>query len=228
MDFFNAFSHLTTYTLAYRLADMKNSTLTERLIYAMAEKNLSQGGLAKAAGIAQPTINRLVKGTAKGSSKLVDIANALSVRADWLANGHGPMRDGIDKERFPELNESDRYAGITPVSIWIGETKTADVIWMPKRTAHSNTRAYRLSRNSGCAEAPAGTVVVVDTKELPGTGDYVFAKVNNSTSVYRFLDGGTSGFLSVDDERIPLIDIDKSAEIVGVIVFLLRDLSRRK
>ncbi len=225
----NSFTHLTGNTLGYKLPDMKNSTLSERLILAMTEKNISQGALAKAVGVAQPTIFRLVKGTAKGSSKLVDIAKALSVRADWLANGEGPMWDDDSQEFSGAREPFVAYdTGIVAVSVWVDGTKTQDSIWVPKSVSSKNTRAYSLERNSGCAEAPAGTVIVVDTKERPGTGDLVYAKVNQVHSVYRFLDGGNSGFLAVDDTRIPIIDVETSAEIIGVVVFILRDLKRKK
>lgn len=54
---------------------------------------MSQGALAKASGVAQPTIWRLTSGNARGSTKIVEIANALGVRSEWLSTGVGPMRD---------------------------------------------------------------------------------------------------------------------------------------
>lgn len=63
---------------------------------------MSQGALAKAAGIAQPTIWRLTSGNARGSTKIVEIANALGVRTEWLSTGVGPMRaDG----QIPEISQ---------------------------------------------------------------------------------------------------------------------------
>lgn len=72
---------------------MKKETLADRLNEAMASAGMSQGALAKASGIAQPTIWRLVSGNARGSTKIVEIANALGVRSEWLSTGNGPMRD---------------------------------------------------------------------------------------------------------------------------------------
>ena len=67
-------------------------TLADRLNYAMQEAGMSQGALAKAANMAQPTIWRIASGTARGTSRLVDLANALGVRPEWLADGSGPMK----------------------------------------------------------------------------------------------------------------------------------------
>lgn len=72
---------------------MKNTSLADRLNLAMEQIGMSQGALAKAAGIAQPTIWRLTSGNARGSTKIVEIANALGVRTEWLSTGAGPMKD---------------------------------------------------------------------------------------------------------------------------------------
>lgn len=75
---------------------MQNSTLktlSDRLNYAMNETGMSQGQLAKAAKMAQPTIWRIASGNAKGTTKIVEISHALGVRTEWLSTGTGPMRD---------------------------------------------------------------------------------------------------------------------------------------
>lgn len=84
---------LTINTQAYKLKLMKNETLAERLNQAMTAAGMSQGALAKASGIAQPTIWRLASGNARGSTKIVEIANALGVRSEWLSTGVGPMKN---------------------------------------------------------------------------------------------------------------------------------------
>lgn len=84
---------LTIDTHAYKLKLMKNETLAERLNQAMELSGMSQGALAKASGVAQPTIWRLTSGNARGSTKIVEIAKALGVRSEWLSTGAGPMRE---------------------------------------------------------------------------------------------------------------------------------------
>jgi len=227
IDSGNNFRQLTCNTRGYKLPLMK-TTLAERLAQAMNARDMSQGALARASGIAQPTIWRLVKGQAKGSTKLVAIAKALRVNADWLDSGIGEMESGLEMT-YPDPTEHQMKLGsVFPVNIWNQDGKTDDEVYVPVVVKSDTCRAYVLSRNSGCAEAPAGTIVVIDTGEKPGNGDLVYAKVNSSFSVYRFLEGGDSGFLTVDDSRIPIIDIETSAELIGVAVFLLRDLKRKK
>jgi len=227
IDNCNSYPHLTANTAGYKLAYM-NKTLAERLAKAMNERGVSQGALAKASGVAQPTIWRLVKGEAKGSTRLVDIANALKVSVEWLANGTGSM-EAEQKMTYPQPPDSQMMlGGVFAVPVYDASNKpTEGFVYVPNTVKSDNCRAYILHRNSGCAEAPAGSVVVVDSSEAPGTGDLVYALVNNAYSVYKYVDGGSTGYLSVDDDRVPLIDAAGNADILGVVVFLLRDLKRK-
>jgi len=54
----------------------------------------SQSALARASGVPQPTINRILKGTGKKgpeTSTIVQLAQACNVAAQWLMDGTGPM-----------------------------------------------------------------------------------------------------------------------------------------
>lgn len=59
----------------------------------MRERGVTQGALAEAVGMAQPSVWKLASGGAKGSRKTVQIAQVLGVRPEWLSDGIGPMRD---------------------------------------------------------------------------------------------------------------------------------------
>lgn len=80
---------------------MKKETLAERLNQAMTASGMSQGALAKASGVAQPTIWRLTSGNARGSTKIVEIAKALGVRSEWLSTGAGPMKNDGQQPVIP-------------------------------------------------------------------------------------------------------------------------------
>lgn len=218
INLYNSNECLIFNTHSYRFAQMK-TTLAERLKQAMILRgNMTQAALAEASGVAQPTIWRLVSGKAKGSVKLVDIANALAVNVDWLANGTGD----IESPNREPLFRADKSLEIP---VWNENGKTEDFVISPMGKPLASYRAYIASRNTGCAEAPAGSIAIVDTSINPGSNDLVVAKVNNGISVYKYLDGGTHGFLAVDDSRVPLVDLS-TAELIGVIVFLVRDFRR--
>ncbi|MDD9221541.1 XRE family transcriptional regulator [Enterobacter kobei] len=86
---------------------MKNTTFSERLNLAMKEAGVTQGALANAVGMAQPSVWKLVSGGGKGSRKTVQIAQVLGVRPDWLADGIGPMRDDGQQPMALPIEKSD-------------------------------------------------------------------------------------------------------------------------
>jgi len=64
---------------------------------------MTQGALAEAVGMAQPSVWKLASGGAKGSRKTVQIAQVLGVRPEWLSDGVGPMRsDSKESNIAPE------------------------------------------------------------------------------------------------------------------------------
>ncbi len=215
---FNSNPCLQLNTHGYKFAYMK-STLAERLKEAMKIRgDMTQASLAEASGVAQPTIWRLVNGKAKGSVKLVDIANALAVNIDWLANGVGEM-SSPNKESPYQIDKS------LNIPVWNEKGKTEDFVLSPVGKPLSSYRAYIINRNTGCSDVSSGSIAITDYEISPGTGDLVIAKVGGNISAYKFLDGGEHGFLSVDDPRVPLVDLS-AAEFLGVVVFLIRDFRR--
>ncbi|CNI78544.1 helix-turn-helix domain-containing protein [Yersinia pekkanenii] len=194
----------------------------ERMKIAMMQSGFTQGRLAKEAGIAQSMIWKLVSGKAEKTGSLVKIASVLGVRPEWLSDGIGPMRE--EKKEITSTEVS--YVGTFPVALYEQDRPTGHSIPVPDLIKSDSCRAYRLNTNSGCAEAPAGTIVVVDSSEEAGNGDLVYAKIGGGYSVYRFVQGGASGFLSVDDSRVPLVPVDSEVEFFGVIIFLIRNLKR--
>jgi SOS-response transcriptional repressor LexA len=200
---------------------MKPNTLAYRLNMAMTMMGITQGALAKASGVSQPTIWRLTKGEAEGSRKLVDIARALDVNVQWLASGEGEMRGAS------AISAIDKVKSGTTIPVWGAEGKTGEIVSAPNGVkAKKSWRAYILDRNSGCSEATAGSIVIIDTDVPPESGDLVIAKVNSRFSVYRYLEGPSNGFLTVDDPRLPAVELSEESKLIGVAIFLIRDLRR--
>ncbi|MBD2814217.1 helix-turn-helix domain-containing protein [Xenorhabdus sp. Flor] len=202
-------------------------TLADRLKEAMADKGLTQSSLAKKAGMAQSMIWKLLSGNATKTGRLVDLAKALDVRPEWLSDGSGYKHLYGDSD-FAARHD-DRYV---PVKIYQAEQETPESFMVPafseQQTAFDTCRAYRITQNTGCAEAPEGTVIVVDTQEDIANDDLVYARIGEHYSVYRYKQGGAVGFLSVDDSRIPLITVSPDMDIVGVIVCLFRNMKRKR
>ncbi|QXO42253.1 helix-turn-helix transcriptional regulator [Morganella morganii] len=66
-------------------------TFPQRLKQAMEAAGLTQKELAERAGVSQGLISKLVLGKAAESRKIIVIAHALGVTADWLHYGTGEM-----------------------------------------------------------------------------------------------------------------------------------------
>ena len=66
-------------------------TLGERLYKARKRAKLTQKELGKLAGVRQQTIASLESDEQRSTSFIVELANALQVRPEWLSAGRGPM-----------------------------------------------------------------------------------------------------------------------------------------
>ncbi|MDE9545157.1 helix-turn-helix domain-containing protein [Xenorhabdus bovienii] len=202
-------------------------TLADRLKEAMADKGLTQSALAEKAGMAQSMIWKLLSGKATKTGKLVDLAKALGVRPEWLSDGSGSQYQTGEAD-FAVMHDN-RYV---PIKIYEEEQETHESFMVPVlselQTPFDSCRAYRITQNTGCAEAPEGTLVIVDKDEKMANDDLVYARIGNHYSVYRYKQGGSVSFLSVDDTCIPLITLSPDIDIIGVIVYLFRDMKRRR
>lgn len=70
---------------------MKMKTLAERLKYARKYRGLTQSVLGELIGVSQAAIQKIESGKAYQTTKLVDLANALKVKPEWLGSGEGEM-----------------------------------------------------------------------------------------------------------------------------------------
>ncbi len=72
---------------------------SERLAQAMKYAGYTQGRLAKDVGMAQSSVNKLLK-EANGSRKTVEIASVLGVRPEWLSTGEGKWLQVAQENRL--------------------------------------------------------------------------------------------------------------------------------
>lgn len=104
----NNFRFLTADNVGYKVAAM---TMGDRIKERMDEIGMSQETLAKAVGISQPAIFKILAGKTKRTTRLSEIAAVLGVRPGWLVTGEGSKLELIsaeDREILEELKTMDK------------------------------------------------------------------------------------------------------------------------
>ncbi|HHL2824734.1 TPA: XRE family transcriptional regulator [Citrobacter murliniae] len=178
---------------------MKKETIADRLNMAMELSGMSQGALAKASGVAQPTIWRLTSGNAHGSTKIVEIANALGVRAEWLSTGEGSMRaDGQSSvEKVEKLNSDIYRVDVLDVhaSAGPGSMLSTDFVETIRAIEYTAEKGHALF---GSIPQSMVKVITVRGDSMEGTidpGDEIFVNVGvrefDGDGIYVFVFGNT-------------------------------------
>lgn len=96
-------------------------TLADRLKEARLKADKTQGDVADAAGIKQPTYQALEAGKTKKSAYLPEIAKFLGVDVDWLKNGNGEAIPGKPRDGQPIADV--KFRG---VEFWDNDTPLDD------------------------------------------------------------------------------------------------------
>lgn len=102
---------------------------SDRLRYARTLRDLSQAELARISGLSQGAISSYETRTRKGTTGIIQLAQALSVNPVWLVTGAGPMEhidSALTQEYASELRDFER----TPTSVtWPFTTIKASHYW---------------------------------------------------------------------------------------------------
>lgn len=77
---------------------MNLPTLGSRLVHARRERRISRAELARRAGIPYPTLAGIENEDQSETTKLLELAQALTVRPEWLRTGKGPMDAATTEE----------------------------------------------------------------------------------------------------------------------------------
>lgn len=70
---------------------------------------MTQKALGEAVGVSQAAIQKIETGRAAQTTKLLDIANALRVRPEWLSSGTGAMSADRESDKNPSRTNQDVF-----------------------------------------------------------------------------------------------------------------------
>lgn len=174
---------------------------SERLAQAMKHAGYTQGRLAKDVGMAQSSVNKLLK-DANGSRKTVEIATVLGVRPEWLSTGEGEMASSGVREPAalyqvkPSLNGIYRVDVLdVKASAGPGTIVTSDFIETIRAIEYTNEQARALFGNRPATHVK---VITVNGDSMDGTispGDQIFVDTGvthfDGDGVYVFVFGKT-------------------------------------
>jgi len=211
--------------------------LKDRLHSKRQALGLSQQQLADKAGVSQVTIQHLESGRNSSSKKLLEIAKALGVTAEWLASGtesHGRVSN-VAPAHNPEMTY--RY----PVISWVAAGAWAEAV-EPFPPGFSDR--YEMSEYE--AKGPAfwlevkgdsmtspvgqsiveGTLILVDTEADAQHGKLVIAKLadSNEATFKKLVEDGGRRFLKPLNPAYPTEMCAGDCRIVGVVVRALMKL----
>lgn len=103
----------------------------DRLLHARKLRQLSQSGLARAAGLSQGAIASYENRSRKGTTSIIRLAQALNVNPVWLDTGQGEM----EAVSYPPGHRHPRHTlseGMTPANtdvLWPFESISAHMFW---------------------------------------------------------------------------------------------------
>ncbi|HAT1592370.1 XRE family transcriptional regulator [Klebsiella oxytoca] len=174
---------------------------SERLAQAMKRAGYTQGRLAKDVGMAQSSVNKLLK-EANGSRKTVEIASVLGVRPEWLSTGEGEMASSGAREPTalyqvkPSLNGIYRVDVLdVKASAGPGAIITSDFIETIRAIEYTTEQARALFGNRPATHVK---VITVNGDSMDGTispGDQIFVDTSvthfDGDGVYVFVFGKT-------------------------------------
>ncbi|MEW5005882.1 XRE family transcriptional regulator [Enterobacter hormaechei] len=174
---------------------------SERLAQAMKHAGYTQGRLAKDVGMAQSSVNKLLK-EANGSRKTVEIASVLGVRPEWLSTGEGEMASSSAREPSAPYQVKPSLNGIYRVDVLDvkasagpGSIVTSDFIETIRAIEYTTEQARALFGNRPSTHVK---VITVNGDSMDGTispGDQIFVDTGvthfDGDGVYVFVFGKT-------------------------------------
>ncbi|MCG9014564.1 XRE family transcriptional regulator [Laribacter hongkongensis] len=209
------------------------NTIGDRVRVARKNKGMTQGQLAAAVGIAQPTLSNLEKGKHAETVKIVEIAKTLGVRPEWLSSGAGPMLEGEACALDANVSPGPNIRGMLPLISWVQAGAFCDVIdclqpgdaeaWYPCPVTHTpNAYVLRVDGDSMFPEYRDGEMIFVDPRGGYVHGDDVIVRDPDGKATFKRLQITPDGtFLLAINPAWPdrIIRIPDNSQICGKVIF---------
>lgn len=195
-------------------------TFAERLNAAMIAAGVSQGQLAEMVGVSQPAIQKMTSGKTNGSRKMVELANALGVRPEWLSSGQGAMReDGQQPQsQLTKTGDSDVFRlDVLDLTVSAGpgiiNQEFVEILhsveYAPAEARHmfdgrkaENIRIINVRGDSMSGTIEPGDLLFVDISVKSFDGDGIYAFLYDDTAHVKRLQKMKDKLLVISDNKI--------------------------
>lgn len=195
----------------------------ERLKLAMSDTGFTQSNLAEKAGVSQAAIQKLTSGKAESTRKIVEIANALGVRVEWLSSGEGPMRN--EGQQPIQAHNKDQNEGVyridvldLTVSAGPGSYMLSEMVEVLHAIEFTSEHARSLFGNRAAQSIKVMTVDGDSMSPTVNSGDRLFFDVSvrdfRTDGVYAFVYGKTFHVkrLQMQGEKLAVLSDNPSYE----------------
>ncbi|EPV2363156.1 TPA: helix-turn-helix transcriptional regulator [Klebsiella pneumoniae] len=193
------------------------TTLAERLREARKAADMTQKALGEAVGISQAAIQKIETGRAAQTTKLLDIANALRVRPEWLSSGTGAMRaDGDDDKKPSHINHDVFRVDILDLAVSAGpgivNQEFVEILhsveYAPAEARHmfdgrkaENIRIINVRGDSMSGTIEPGDLLFVDISVKSFDGDGIYAFLYDDTAHVKRLQKMKDKLLVISDNK---------------------------
>lgn len=197
---------------------------------------MTQKALGEAVGVSQAAIQKIETGRAAQTTKLLDIANALRVRPEWLSSGTGAMSADRESDKNPSRTNQDVFrVDILDLAVSAGpgivNQEFVEILhsveYAPAEARHmfdgrkaENIRIINVRGDSMSGTIEPGDLLFVDISVKSFDGDGIYAFLYDDTAHVKRLQKMKDKLLVISDNKsyAPWEPIEKD-EMNRVFVF---------
>ncbi len=181
---------------------------------------MTQKSLGDAVGVSQAAIQKIETGKASQTTKLLDLANALKVRPEWLSSGHGAMREDDQQKQSisPKNGNSDVFRlDVLDILVSAGpgivNQEFVEILhsveYAPAEARHmfdgrkaENIRIINVRGDSMSGTIEPGDLLFVDISVKSFDGDGIYAFLYDDTAHVKRLQKMKDKLLVISDNKI--------------------------
>lgn len=203
----------------------KVGNLSKNLSVFMKTKGVSESDLSRILNVPYNTIKRLINGstTDPRASTLTLIANYFSVSVDQLL-GKQPLFSNNNQKIIADVNKSLPILHWKDVQNW---EKTIDLLktknhldWITLDSNEKGSFALKVFGESMWPQFQENTILIIDPTRAVKNRDFVvvYIKKNKEIVFRQLIIDGTYKLLKAVNTIFPIIEIDPSDKIIGVVI----------